>query len=475
MKKISFKKAVISLFAGLFFFSSIPFAQADTAVDEVVTAVYFTGIGCPHCAEVDPILFEEKLEEYPKLIIIEHEIYQEQENADVLVKYDDEYGSGLGIPAIVFDNGEFLSGDKPILKGLDDAIDDAQTYYPSYTGPQKFENVDFNEIPGSPKIWTKNRILLPVDQALNSDLARELLLADNVTDVIKDNNFSERSPQKIYYSGGNIEFEYAAKIGGFIVQWNGEKNILNGRAQDYYDDDTIGTIEKTKLTLTKLISLAIVDAINPCALAVLALMLIGIMAYNPDNRKKILYSGLAFTLAVFIMYLFYGLVIIKLLQVVQAITSVRLILYKALGIFAIIIGLLNMKDFIRYRPGTIGTEMPMFMRPKMKKIVAKITGPRGAFIIGLFVTVFLLPCTIGPYIIAGGVLSTYELLKTLPPLLLYNFIFVLPMLIITGLVYMGTRKIEDVTDWKDKNIRYLHLTAGSIMFLLGLAMFFGWV
>lgn len=230
-----------------------------------------------------------------------------------------------------------------------------------------------------------------------------------------------------------------------------------------------------QLTIAKILSLAAVDAVNPCALAVLSLMLIAIITYNPKNKKNILLAGSAFIFSVFVMYLFYGMVIIKFFQVVQALTSVRLLLYKILGAAAIILGVLNIKDFFYYKPGSLGTEMPMKLRPKVKKVISGITSPRGAFIVGAFVTVFLLPCTIGPYVIAGGILSAYEILATLPWLLLYNFIFILPMAGITLLVYGGVSKVEDVSEWKDKNIKYLHLMAGTIITLLGAAMLMGWV
>ena len=44
---------------------------------------------------------------------------------------------------------------------------------------------------------------------------------------------------------------------------------------------------------------------------------------------------------------------------------------------------------------------------------------------GIFVTVFLLPCTIGPYIIAAGLLSKIGFLSALPWLLYYNLLFVI--------------------------------------------------
>jgi cytochrome c biogenesis protein CcdA len=229
------------------------------------------------------------------------------------------------------------------------------------------------------------------------------------------------------------------------------------------------------LTLPKIISLAAVDAINPCALAVLALMLIAILTYNPKKRSNVFWAGMAFIAAVFVMYIIYGLVIIRFFQLIQILTSVRLWIYKILGVAAIFLGFLNIKDFIKYKPGGALTEMPLFMRPKMKKVIESVTSPIGAFSTGLFVTVFLLPCTIGPYVIAGGILSTLELLATIPWLALYNIIFVVPMAVIVLMVYIGLAKVEDVSGWKDKNIRYLHLVAGAIMFILGLAMIMGWV
>jgi hypothetical protein len=49
------------------------------------------------------------------------------------------------------------------------------------------------------------------------------------------------------------------------------------------------------------------------------------------------------------------------------------------------------------------------------------------------------------------------------------------MIIITFVVYNGVKRVEDVSAWKDKNIKLLHLVAGIIIFLLGLGMLLGLV
>ncbi|MBU0929565.1 MAG: hypothetical protein KJ623_00660 [Nanoarchaeota archaeon] len=229
------------------------------------------------------------------------------------------------------------------------------------------------------------------------------------------------------------------------------------------------------LTIATIISLAAADAVNPCALAILLLVLINILLYNPNNLKKILYVGLAFSLSIFVMYFIYGMVIIQFFKVITALANIRLIIYKTFAVLAIILGILNIKDYVHYKVGSFATEMPMSFRPKARKIIHSITGVKGAIFLGAFVTLFLLPCTMGPYIIAGGILSFMDILKTIPWLLLYNFIFVSPMIAITLFVYFRMSKIEDIQTWKDRNIRKLHLIAGILTMAVGLIILLGWI
>ncbi len=206
------------------------------------------------------------------------------------------------------------------------------------------------------------------------------------------------------------------------------------------------------------------------------MILVTILIQNPDKRKKVLYGGLAFVSSVFIGYLFYGIVIIQFFKVfAEILRQNSSIIYSVLAVLAMVIGALNIKDFFMYKPGGIATEMPIFMRPKVKKITQKATSPKGAFIIGFLITLFLLPCTIGPYIVASGLLSELGILFALPWLLYYNIIFVLPMLIIVGLIYKGFARVEEVSGWKERNIKYLHLIAGILLFLVGLALLMGWL
>lgn len=406
------KAFILVLFSLLVFLSLKP----SFATEGSLCVVYFTGIGCPHCAKTDPVILQELPQKYPNLVIIEYEIYQQTKNALILDSYCQAYNltrcypggpsQCCGIPLVIFGKDKIITGDAPILKGFEKILKEQETNpCPLMDGKSlDFKNLVLSSLPGEPKIWAREMRGTPVGKAQKPQIPR---------------------PEG--------------------------------------------------LTLAKVLSLAAADSVNPCALAVLTLMLIAILTYNPEKKHKVLLAGLAFSFSVFVMYLFYGLVIIRFFQLIQALTNIRLWLYKVLGVAAIILGVLNIKDFLRYKPGGFLTEMPMFLRPKMQNLFFGLTTPKGAFGVGAFVTVFLLPCTIGPYIICGGILCPLSLLEAFPWLLFYNLIFVLPMLAITLACYIGFTNVENISGWRERNIKFLHLFAGLIIFALGLAMIFGWV
>lgn len=230
------------------------------------------------------------------------------------------------------------------------------------------------------------------------------------------------------------------------------------------------------ITLAKITSLALADAVNPCEIAILTMVLMTILIQNPEKKKRVLFAGLAFSASIFLGYTFYGVVIVKFFSTfAEFLRTNALYIYDGLAILAMILGALNIKDFFFYKKGSFATEMPIWMRPKAKRIIEKITSPIGAFILGFGITLFLLPCTMGPYIVASGLLSTIGLLNSIPWLLYYNLLFILPMIIITMVVFFGFKEVEQVTGWKDRNIRILHLIAGSLLFLTGLALLMGWL
>ncbi len=225
------------------------------------------------------------------------------------------------------------------------------------------------------------------------------------------------------------------------------------------------------VSLIRIIWLAFADSVNPCEFAIMTMILVSILIANPEKKNKVLAGGLAFSAAVFVGYFFYGLIIIQLFKSFMSFASaVYPYITNTLAVLAILLGIFNVKDYITYKPGGFSTEMPLRLRPRVKLLIKRITNPAGAFFIGIFVTLFLLPCTMGPLIIAGGGLSTLSFISTIPWLLIYNLIFILPMLAITLIVYFGVASTEKLNEWKERKIRYFHLTSGLLLVALGIAI-----
>jgi len=469
---------VACLLATFFGLPSQSFAQETQ--EDYMAVIYFTGIGCQNCARTDPMILEELSGEYPNLIILEYEIYDLEQNAPVFEEYSRMYDTGFDVPLIIFGKEQYLSNAGQISGNMRNSLNDMDYNQVALIDGSSidFQELDLLSMPGYLKIWHQNKIAMKMGPEGDSALLKSLILEEDLTETLKGKDYIPIEPETVWLSGKDVEFDNAILVGDWVFQWNGDRMEIAppvaGVALPGLETPPHDAV-RHNVTLAKIISLALVDAVNPCAFAVLILLLTAILTYNPGNRRSLLLAGLMFIAAIFAMYFIYGLVFIKFFQLIQALSTVKVYLFNALAVAAIIFGILNIRDSIRYKPGGIGTEMPLLLRPKMQALIARVTSPRGAFITGLLVTLFLLPCTIGPYVIAAGILSVFDMMANIPILLLYNLIFVIPMLVIVGIVYLGLRGVKDVEEWKNRHITKLHLVAGILMIFVGVALLMGWV
>ncbi len=222
-----------------------------------------------------------------------------------------------------------------------------------------------------------------------------------------------------------------------------------------------------------MLSGAAVDAINPCAFAVLIILITGIL--GSGGRQRALYAGLAFSLSIFISYYLMGLGIFSAVEAAGFTHG----LYIAVAVLAIVIGLFNLKDYLWYGKWFV-MEVPLSWRPRLKQLIGGVTSIPGAFLIGFVVSLFLLPCTSGPYIVILGLLAKTETrTAAMLWLVLYNIIFIVPMIAITAAVYFGLTTAQKAETWRTSHLHILHLIAGAVILLLGvgmlLSLWFGYV
>lgn len=210
---------------------------------------------------------------------------------------------------------------------------------------------------------------------------------------------------------------------------------------------------------------ALADSINPCAFAVMLLLLSSIMTKS-NSRKKAILSWLLFALSVFISYFTMGLWLFSALATSQNTYILKLCVW----ILWIVVWLANLKDYFRYGKWFV-MEVPLSWRPRMQKVIKWAVSPLWAFVVGFLVSLFLLPCTSWPYFTILGYLASES--KNLHTwgyiyLIIYNLIFILPMIFISLLVGLWFKSAEELASLKKKNAKIIHLIVGLLMFGLWL-------
>ncbi len=211
------------------------------------------------------------------------------------------------------------------------------------------------------------------------------------------------------------------------------------------------------------ITTALIDSINPCAIGVLILLITTLLALSHD-RKKMLFVGSIYILAVYVTYLAAGVGLLYFIQKLNIAEPLSIIV----GGLIIVLGLIEVKDFWWYGKG-ITLSIPAKRAQQIKKYVRHVTVP-SAILLGMFVAAVELPCTGGPYLAITTFLAkigfTWDVLGLL---LFYNVIFVLPLIVILFLVFFGMR-VKRIQEWKQRQKRWMRLFIGLFMIALGILL-----
>lgn len=229
--------------------------------------------------------------------------------------------------------------------------------------------------------------------------------------------------------------------------------------------------------LTGTIATGLVDGINPCAIATM-IFLISFLATQKRTRSQILLIGLTYTATVFLTYFSMGLGLKEVVEQFKGRYLIYLIVRWAAFIAAAIVALLSFKDAIVYKKTrkteNISLQLPKQVKLRIHKVISgNLSGTSliiGSITTGFLVTILEAVCTgqmYVPYIIAMTQRETLRL-KGLFFLFIYNFLFVLPLLIVMIFAYYGL-KWNDLAKKTQKNMVILKTVLGIVM--TGLAIY----
>jgi cytochrome c biogenesis protein CcdA len=220
-------------------------------------------------------------------------------------------------------------------------------------------------------------------------------------------------------------------------------------------------IETQLPTLGLVLGSAAIDSINPCAIGVLILMISVMMSGKKSLGRMLLLGGL-YILAIFVTYLLAGLGILYFLASIPLFVTEYLSI--VVGSLVILFGLIEIKDFFWYGRG-FSLAIPVVFAKKIHVMAKNISVP-GVILTGAFVAGVELPCTGAPYLAIITILSTNFNFTAFMLLVLYNVVFVLPLIVILLMVAFGV-KLNVVKAWKQESRGLMRLAVGLLLVALG--------
>jgi len=229
-----------------------------------------------------------------------------------------------------------------------------------------------------------------------------------------------------------------------------------------------------KYTLIAVAVGGLLDGVNPCAFATL----IFFIAYLERVKRKeaILPIGISFAIAIYICYFLIGLGFLEFLNAIEGIEILSLYLYGVIGFSAVILGFFSLYDFVAIRKEKkVVLQLPNFLKKRRGRVIKRITEDKKiallaliAFISGFLISAIEFACTGQILLPIIAVIKSSTASKTLALiyLIIYNIMFILPLLFILALFYFGYSS-KEMAGAQKKSYAYVKLFIGIFLIIIG--------
>ena len=224
----------------------------------------------------------------------------------------------------------------------------------------------------------------------------------------------------------------------------------------------VGQANLAKL-LPAVIITGLVDSVNPCAFAVI-LLLIAFLFTLRQSRKRIWQLGLVYIGIIFLVYFAIGL---GLLRAIQFSTEPHFVAQIGTWIL-IVLGVVNLVEY--FFPGfPIKLHMPDWAHHRTHQLVGEASVP-ATVVAGFLVGLCTFPCSGGIYVSILTLLNAQTTASWgLAYLILYNLLFVLPLVLILFAVG-NNASAKAWAQWERSHASRIRLFYGLIMIGLGLVI-----
>lgn len=236
------------------------------------------------------------------------------------------------------------------------------------------------------------------------------------------------------------------------------------------------------------IGAGLVDGINPCAFTVLVFF-ISFLSFVGYKKTQLFFSGSLFILAVFLTYLLIGLGIFEFFRQLRIFYFFTKIVYFLTAVFAFYLGTVSLYDALIYRktrdPERIKLRLPQALKTQIQGIIRDKTDIRdsefktldlklilGTLSCGFIVSLLESVCTGQLYLPTIIYVLKASLLKAeaLGYLLLYNLMFILPLILIFFAALIGFSS-SDFARFAKRHIVRIKILTALVFFCLGAMLF----
>ena len=401
--------------------------HAQTPAPENLVHIYlFYGEGCPHCAQAQPF-FKGLADQYDGVILKTFEVYYNEENQQIFTDIAQKYGVEQMVVPMFFIGPYYLPG---YSEEYDDAIEAVVVQCLQEGCIDAGEDIAGLLADPSPTVTPQSQKTPTPTPTLPATKTDQSPLPTNQPTV---------QPQTLSQS-----HQLHIPLFGTI------------------DLDMQSTVLSTAL-------IAFMDSFNPCSLWVLSMLMA--LTIHTGSRKKVLIIGLVFLTVTSVIYALFIAGLFSVLKFASLLGWVQI----AVGLIALFIGLVNIKDYFWYKEGltfTIAEEKKKGIFKSMRRVIdasQSFWGLMGATVLlAAGVSMVEFSCTAGLPVVWVNLLNGQNIsgISFLLLLLLYMLVYQIETLLIfsTAVISLKASRVQE------KQGRVLKLIGGMLMLTLSVVM-----
>lgn len=235
-----------------------------------------------------------------------------------------------------------------------------------------------------------------------------------------------------------------------------------------------------RMTLAAVIIAGLLDGVNPCVFSTLVFFM-SLLTVAKISGKRLLLVGIVYCLACFLTYLLLGFGLFKIIRALTVFTALKPVLNRGMSGVLIVLAILSFRDAWRYAAAgedadKVLLQLPSGVKKRIRDIMRRGLKNRyllgGVFCVGALVTLLESVCTGQVYVPtllllareSGDIFS-----KWFGLLLLYNVMFILPLIGVFALVYGGLNTLQAVRLTRG-NLLIVKLLLGTFLVVLALLL-----